>query len=739
MRRMLALIVVLVLSATACTTRDASSGQVSGLGSSFDPTRITFTARLTPFDACDAVLAHFKAEALTRVGPYGLNGGPTYWFRGLPGMAEDAATDGSGTFPGATTTAGASVPTEGGGDSGSFSGTNVQVAGVDEPDIVKNDGTRIVSIVDGVIHYVDVTGAAPTLRGSLRLESGWDHRFFLSGDRAFVFSQGDIWGIPMFAEDAARIAPSGWGKPISIIQEVDLSNPNALKVVRTVRLDGTYLSARAIGDTVRVVVSSYPSSLPFLYPSNPAAEAAALEANKAIIQASTIDTWLPGYTTYDANGVETASGLLVDCNRMHRPAEFAGFETLSVTTLDLASSLVVGNGTGVVAQGQTVYASTENLYVSTNVWIPTDAWERWGDRMGVLEETYETAIHKFDISGTGPATYRASGSIDGHLLNQFSMDEYEGFLRVATTTGSPWGGDGSVSQVVVLGERNGSLTQVGSVGDMGKGERIYSVRFMGDAGYVVTFRQVDPLYVLDLRDPERPVVSGELKIPGYSAYLHPLGNGRLLGIGQDADDQGRTRGAKVSMFDVSDPANPREIDTFTVSDAYSDVEWNHLAFLAWAPADIAVLPISSWADQFYGALVLKTDDGLREQGRIRHHREQADVRPSDCREVTVDGGKVEPGMVIQVCGSSDLGGISGGSCERLPVEDAAWVREAYGVDLGNTQAGDRIEICWPDYGNQDPQIMRSLVIGDQLWTLSWRALQANDLATLDVDTTIWFN
>jgi uncharacterized secreted protein with C-terminal beta-propeller domain len=187
---------------------------------------------------------------------------------------------------------------------------------------------------------------------------------------------------------------------------------------------------------------------------------------------------------------------------MHRPEEFAGFDTLSVTTLDLGGALQVGNGTGVIAEGQTVYASTEALYVSTNVYIPDDAWERFPNDMEALEQTYETAIHKFDISGEGPAQYLASGSVEGHLLNQFAMDEHEGFLRVATTTGTPWGGEDSESQVVVLTERNGELAEVGSVGDMGEGERIYSVRFIGETGYVVTFRQVDPLYVLDLRDPE---------------------------------------------------------------------------------------------------------------------------------------------------------------------------------------------------------------------------------------------
>ena len=744
MRRILTLVAVLAIAAAACTvdsTRTTSAtGQSSGFTSGFNPRDLTFSARLVPFSACDAVLAHFQAEALERVGPYGFNGGPIWWGPVAEGFPMPGAMDDSSmtTMAGAATTSGVGNPALAGGDG--FSDTNVQVAGVDEPDIVKTDGRRIVSIVDGVMRYVDVTGSVPALRGQLRLESGWGHRFFISGDRAFVFSQGDIWAIPMFATDAAVIAPGGYASPVSVVQEVDLSEPDSLRVVRTVRLDGTYLSARAIGDTVRMVVSSYPAQLPFVYPSNPGAEDFALEANRQIIRDSKIETWLPGYTVFDAEGRETSSGLLVDCARMHRPEEFAGFDTLSVTTLDLGGSLQIGGGTGVIAEGQTVYASQENLYVSTNVYIPDDAWTQFPNDMPVLEQTYETAIHKFSIVGDGPAQYLASGSVSGHLLNQFALDEYDGFLRVATTTGTPWGGEDAESQVVVLTERDGGLTQVGAVGDMGRGERIYSVRFIGDTGYVVTFEQVDPLYVLDLRDPENPTVSGELKIPGYSAYLHPLGDGLLLGVGQDADAEGRVLGAKATVFDVSDPANPREVGSWTRSDSYSDVEWEHLAFLYWAPAGIAVLPLSLWQEQFFGAVVLKTDDGVRELGRIRHHREAGATPTTDCRIVETGGDAKASGMVVLVCGAEDVGGYGGTYCESIPADEAqAWVEQSYGVELGELGDTDRVEICWPDSAQQDPQILRSLVIGDTLWTISWQAVQANALDDLAVQTTLWFN
>jgi len=728
MRRTIALAAVLVMAAAACSTNSSTgTTPIRSIGNGFDASAITFRAALTPFDACDAVLAHFKAEALERVGPYGLEGGGPYWpFFGEGDVAirEEAGTDGA-----PPTTVAVGLPTAGGDDS-SFSGTNVQVLGVDEPDIVKTDGDRILSIVNGVLRYVDVSGDEPVVLGELRLESGWDHRFFVSGDRAFIFSHGDIYAIPMFAADT-RIMPP-YGSMVSVVQEIELSDPSDMEVVRTLRIDGSYLSARAIDGTVRMVVSSYPSQLPFVYPSNQAAEDIALEANRRIIQESTLDTWVPSYTVYDADGDEIDSGYVVACNRMHRPAEFAGFDTLSVTTLDLGGPLGAGNGTGVIAKGETVYASTSNLYVSTNVWIPSDA----GDDPDVVElsERYETQIHKFDISGDGPATYRASGSVSGHLLNQFSMDELDGNLRVAVTEGAPWAfRDDAESKIVVLAERDGVLAEIGSVGDMGKGERIYSVRFIGEAAYVVTFRQVDPLYVVDLSDPAAPSVSGELKIPGYSAYLHPLGDGMILGVGQDADDDGRTLGAKATLFDVSDPSNPRELSSWRLADAYTDVEWDHLAFLYWAPEDLVVLPIQSWQTRFFGAVVLKTDDGLREYGRITHARDASDPG-SDCQEVEPGA---DYGVIIQLCGEDDIGGYGGYACEVIPADDFAGMGPEYGIDLSDIDLDgvDRVEFCWPNYDG-DPQILRSLVIGDTLWTLSWNGLPANAIDGLEVTHTI---
>ena len=437
-------------------------------------------------------------------------------------MAAESA-DGMST----TTAAATTVPQGLGEGNGGYSTTNVQVAGVDEPDTIKTDGERILTIMNGILHYVEVDGAAGRLAGSLTLPEGWNHRFFMAGDRALVFSQGDGYAVPLIEGDS-RIMPT-WNGPVTLVHEIDLSDPAAMRIVRTLRLEGGYLSARAIDGTVRMVISSYPSDLPFVYPSGPAAEDLALETNKRVIEQSTLDDWLPSYTLLAGDEV-MEQGLLVDCEQTHRPAEFAGFDTLSVVTFDLDGRLDPSAAAAVIADGETVYASTERLYVATNVWVPS---ELIGDaRLATMEEDYSTAIHAFDITGDGPARYLASGAVDGHLLNQFSMDEYEGHLRVATTDGSPWSAtDASESAVSVLAIEGDRLAEVGRVGDLGKGESIYSVRFVGPTGYVVTFRQTDPLYVVDLRDPAAPA-GGErtedhrlLRLPAPPGRRAPAGRG----------------------------------------------------------------------------------------------------------------------------------------------------------------------------------------------------------------------
>ena len=307
-------------------------------------------------------------------------------------------------------------------------------------------------------------------------------------------------------------------------------------------------------------------------------------------------------------------------------------------TIDLSEGLEPVDTVGLFADGETVYASQDSLYVATQRW---QDWTLLEDD-GAIDafEGVTTEIHQFDISGESAAVYVASGEVEGFLLNQWAMSEHNGDLRVATTSEPEWWGwrDDSVSEsfVRVLRPNDGVLEEIGEVGELGKGERIYSVRYLGDTAYVVTFRQTDPLYTVDLSNPRAPKVLGELKILGYSAYLHPMGDGLLLGIGQDADEQGRTKGTQVAVFDVSDPANPRRIHKMTFEDGWSEVEYDHRAFLYWPATGLTMLPVQAWSwedgreDWFAGAIGIIADrNGIEDVGTVTHLEHKAGVAESE--------------------------------------------------------------------------------------------------------------
>lgn len=689
-----ALLAALALAAGACSGDDGSSSPAPSGARDQGGVRVvelpdlTLAASLTPFDSCDALLGWIRDEAAARVGPYGLPG--TGWYGPLVDVAEDRATAGA-PLPATPGAAG-----EGSSDGRAFSGTNVQVEGVDEPDVVKTDGEHVYALANGRFHVVDVSDPAnPVRQGTLALDDAWAAELLVSGDTVLVLHR-EVYAMPLADR---RLSDFGFvpEQPGSTLTQIDVSDPSAPRVVARLALEGSYVSARMVDGVARVVVQSQPQlGLGFVAPAAPGpdAEARALEVNRAVVAESTLDDWVPSFVATDGAGEVRAQGPLLECGSVHRPQQFSGFGMLSVLTVDLGAGLAggvaPGASAGVMSGGETVYASPEHLYVATQEYVDWEALTP--EQQQTVERDYGTAIHRFDISDPATVRYEGSGRVPGRLLNQFAMDEHEGVLRVAVTEGSPWSGtESSASSVHTLELAEGALVERGVVGGLGAGETIHSVRFLGDLGYVVTFRQTDPLYVIDLTDPSAPAVAGELKIPGYSAYLHPIGDGFLLGVGQDADDTGAVRGSQVSLFDVRDPAAPVRVAQAVLGAGSSAVEWDHRAFLWWAPDRLAVVPLETYdAAPFTGAVGFTVDTAagtISERGRIQHP------------PVTAGG---QDGVVVPEPGPLPV--EPGGGAASEPAPDPA-----------------------PAY---TPPIVRSLVVGETLLTLSDAGLLASDLATL---------
>ncbi len=238
----------------------------------------------------------------------------------------------------------------------------------------------------------------------------------------------------------------------------------------------------------------------------------------------------------------------------------------------------------------------------------------------MAKETEKTIIHKISVSN-GKIEYKMKGEVPGYVLNQFSMDEYKEHFRIATTTGR-WR-DASTNNVYVLDE---GLRIVGKVEDLAPGERIYSARFIGDKGFMVTFRQVDPLFVIDLTEPTSPRVLGYLKIPGVSDYLHPYDESHIIGVGRDATEEGVMKGLKLSLFDISDVSNPKEISKYIIGERGTDsyALRDHKAFLFSRSKKLLVIPVrlaeggrwNAWQGAY--AFSLDLDNGFVLKGRVTH-------------------------------------------------------------------------------------------------------------------------
>ncbi|MET7748025.1 beta-propeller domain-containing protein [Micromonospora sp. NPDC005367] len=550
--------------------------------------------RLVAYESCGEALAGLRTAATNAVGPWGLPAGDTTAWVTL-------ASAGAARLDAAPTP--------------EHSSTNVHEVGVDEPDLVKTDGRRIVTVSRGVLRVTDPATRQTTGRLDLADNSTpdrhWERNLLLHGDRALVLSS-PAGAVFRTAEQQARSRASR-------LTLVDLTTTPT--VLGSYSIDGTLIDARQTGATARVAIRSAPR-LDFR-PDPRAGDAERITANRAVIAAAGIDAWLPAYRW---TAGQQRHGGRVGCDRLSRPADTTGNSVVTVLSFDLAAEqLGDGDPVSVAADATTLYGTANNLWLAG--WRGADERARptwWGGRSGA-----STVLHQFDTTGPGRPRYLASGNVPGWLINQYALSEWQGDLRVATTVDSVPGRPTSESAVYVLRRQGGTLEQVGVVAGLGRGERIRSVRFLGGTAHVVTFRQTDPLYTLDLTDPAAPRVTGELKITGYSAYLHPLPDGRLLGVGQEADRRGRTQGLQVSLFDVRDPARPVRLDQYHVPGGRSVVEFDAHAFLYQPETGLVALPV----DQ--GIRLLRVSaTGIGEIGQVTHPG--ADGKSLD-RSLLVDG------------------------------------------------------------------------------------------------------
>lgn len=637
------------------------------------------------------------------------------------------------------------------------SGTTIQEAGVDEADVVKTDGQFLYVMTQDKLKIVRVSPLESLAEVAL---NGWGRDLYLHGDKVVALTEpyenqpfdggvavppdivdepfpaddiasgggsepsmgpdavnspgrgmmggmmdGDAgmsvddigWmeaesGIKEPAADIGLIAPSFYYRPRTAVTIIDVSDPANPTNVAEYRFDGWQASSRMIDGVLRLVVSNYQYYYFDVMPMMGRADADYSAVDPTLL--------IPKYEYTDASG-NRRSGDVAAWDRLYRPEDADGFGLMALISLDVDNSDSF-TAVGLVAEPGLIYSSTEALYVTNTEW----------DYLGGHRTT--TNIYKFDYTDDG-AVPAAAGSVPGRVLNQYSMSEHNGNLRVATTIDPIWSNTGTVTRstnsVYVLQVRDDALSVAGSIEDIAPGESIQAARFLGDRGYLVTFEQVDPLFTLDLADPTAPKIVGELKVPGFSTFIVPLDQNHLLTVGQyipetQNDFDWRPWGVQLSIFDVTDFANPTLKHSVVLGEeagAWSEAMWNPKAFTYYAEEGLLALPVSIQEQETsLGPLAGLIEPGVvvAEDGQIHF-----DV------VVSLD----ENGEPVDVL-------INGQSLEEL---SAAWVPPGFdglvvyevSADNGFTEKG-RISTRFLDQGHHYSAFTRGVFVGDHVYAVT---------------------
>ena len=513
----------------------------------------------------------------------------------------------------------------------SYTTTNTQVAGVDEADFVKNDGTRIF-VLSGQNLYAASSwpASALSIQSTLQIE-GWPREMFLSGNTLAIFS--NVYtavpqpppASPTAGASAMPVCMAGagydcayWYGNTTKVTEVDVSDLANPKVTQQLYLPGYYAGSRMVGSSIRLVLSDnfvWPDGLSYwpqgnIDPSNKAAWVAAIDQleqqNEQLIRAWPVEKWLPEGKRILADGSTVDVGYQCsDFSKSNAPTRLG---ILTVATVDLSQPEAAPSRTSTIAEVGTIYATPTSLYVASPHW-----W--WWPTPGEQEWTY---LYKFDLSDATKATFSAGGVIEGYVANQFSLDEKDGFLRAAVNLGklvedpnNIWGKWEQSNRIEVVKQQGSQLVQVGQSEEIAPDEWLEGARFLGDRAFLTTFQYVDPFFSFDLSDPTHPKRMGQLEVSGMSSYLQAIDDTHVLSIGIDVPPPQTTTtdGGTVSvwepqneplqltLFDVSDLSHPTVTAKTEVGDGYawSSAMWDHHAFNWYPEKKLLAVPFTDWS------------------------------------------------------------------------------------------------------------------------------------------------
>ncbi|MBI5332147.1 MAG: beta-propeller domain-containing protein [Candidatus Aenigmarchaeota archaeon] len=535
----------------------------------------------------------------------------------------------------------------------SYSTTNIQTAGVDEADIVKNDGKYIYTVSENKIVIIDAY-PADSMKIIAEIELNRSvQEIFVNDGKLVVFGSGyNYYPLKAGAAESIICIGCGYGSSEAFVNVYDITDRTEPVLAKNLTLNGSYYDSRMIENNVYVITQEN------AYIFDGGIRLPAIMEDGVSKEIPATDVYYFDYpdTSYNFN---TIISLNLDTLEYDSKTFLFGYNQNMYVSLDniylihqkqivyrdyqkrMIDEVIIPSLSTDLAQGaRTVMDSNVSEYekYSRIQEIVNNYAESLGPEQGVVfmkdlekkriefdamieKERERTVINKIKIANG--IEYSATGEVPGYTLNQFSMDEYSGMFRIATTTS--WGAR-AANHLYIL---DGSLNIIGKLEDIAVGERIYSTRFLGEKLYMVTFRQIDPLFVIDMSIPTDPKILGFLKIPGVSDYLHPYDQNHVIGIGRDASEEGRITGMKIALFDATDPANPVEKSRYIIGDqgTYSEVLNDHKAFLFSREKNLMVMPVivyekdgRDWPEfSWQGVYVFNiNENGFELKGKITH-------------------------------------------------------------------------------------------------------------------------
>ena len=553
-------------------------------------------------------------------------------------MAEDSSAETSSSVGGGATSSN-QLRTEG----VDYSGTNNQESGVDEADFVKTDGYHIYFLNGKRLEIMGTPQYGDLVYESNTTIEGNPVSMLLDGDRLVVISTVSSWNIP--SENPLYSAMDWDGEYYSWrttyltkFSVFDISDRSEPELEKELFIEGSYITAREVSGTIRTVSNAWMDTsgmqgwldLPQGYWNLDYDDPKRLEIrvevayqtmldNENTLESITLEDLVPRIYERIDDEVITYPITEGDCASFAAPEDGSSRGINSIFSFDLTSQNFDFEADHIIGNYPLVYSSQDTLVLTENSW---DMWWFWNSD----SNDEATNIHMFDISDAGSTEYIASGRVDGTILDQFSISEYNGVLRVASTEGQ-WGRwwledpEPMTSNVITLQPTTDTTTgdttlqQMGIIEGIAPNETIWSARFVGDRAYIVTFENMDPLWTIDLSDPLNPTIMGELKIPGVSTYIHPLSDDTILTIGMGPADLETGEGLdwrniRLSLFDVSDFNNPLETTTLTISPvedienpcwswSSSEATYEHKAFQYWAPKSMVAIPMNTYTSGYY--------------------------------------------------------------------------------------------------------------------------------------------